>query len=193
VNSVTLCFKTVAVEMLNQVPFQFQLRTLFVFVLSASVALTWFAWLDTGSFRSDPVWGILAWWPGWLGVFAAWGFAGSLLIAKREPHLASQMFAMAWLLVCINVADTGYDIVTCYHSSVHQLPRTNEAIEQSLCMIRVEFTPFIVLMPLFLLRRELLQSVFRTRLARLFYFVTLCDSVLLVWKIRYLFTRTPMV
>ena len=129
---------------------------------------------------------------GWLGLFAGLGFAGSLLICKRNLSLAAGMFVMAWLLMCINIADSAFMVASVYSSSDLQLPRTDEAIFHALLIWRICLTMPVVLMPLFLLRRELLQRVFRTRLARLFYFFTLCDSVLLVLMIRYLFTRTPL-
>jgi hypothetical protein len=184
-------FKTVAAEMLNRVNFQFQLCTLFVCMLSASVALAWYSWFTNGYYDVDyPIeLDAFDWWPGWLGFFAGLGFVGSILVFRREPLLAEQIFVMSWLLVSTNTLSACYEGLTSYIGYNGAWPWEIEAIHITRWIIVRSMTVPVVLLPLFLLRTGLLCNVFRRPHNRLFFFITLCNCVLLIAMVRYLFLR----
>ena len=157
-------------------------------MLSASVGLTWYAWFTNGYHEINLYYEMEAtdWWPGGLGFFAGLGFIGSIFVFRRKPLLAEQIFILSWLLVSINVVAAGDD----HLASVAEISgglwlRESEAILITRSIIVRSFTVPVVLLPLFLLRTQLLFNVFRSPLNRLFFLTTLCDSVLLIVMIRY--------
>lgn len=171
--------------------FQFQLRTLFVFMLSAAVGLAWYSWFRNAYYDADYQTDLKLFdlRPDWQGFFAGLGFVGSIFVFRREPLLAQQMFVMSWLLVSIDIVFTCDDELFGFaSSSSHGLwLHESEAILITRSIIMRSFTVPVVLFPFFLQRTELILNVLRRPLNRLFFLTTLSNSVLLIAMIRYQF------